>query len=258
MSKLNIKSENQIDATVRLSLNGRPVDIKMSVPTGPTTAARMLPIFRSVAETIIDATVKHVNEQGFEVSCKKGCGACCRQLVPISETEARSLKNLVDNMPDSRRSEVIERFRSARERVENAGLAEALSSDQKPTGQIFKELALEYFHLGIPCPFLVDESCSIHPQRPIVCREYLAVSPPENCERRNGEQIRSIRLPAHVSKAVSALGTEPNVGFDRWVPLTFSLELGEQQSEPEQPRPGTEIVKELFDRLLGFRSEEAV
>jgi Fe-S-cluster containining protein len=33
----------------------------------------------------------------------------------------------------------------------------------------------------MPCPFLEDESCSIHPDRPLVCREYLVTSPAELC-----------------------------------------------------------------------------
>ncbi len=41
--------------------------------------------------------------------------------------------------------------------------------------------ARRYFHLGIACPFLEDESCSIHADRPISCREYLVTSPAVNC-----------------------------------------------------------------------------
>ena len=39
-------------------------------------------------------------------------------------------------------------------------------------------LGREYFQLGIPCPFLEEESCSIYHDRPITCREYLVTSPP--------------------------------------------------------------------------------
>jgi Fe-S-cluster containining protein len=239
-----------VDATVKLSLYGEPVEIKMSIPTGRVPPSRMLPVFRSVAENIIGSAVTRLEREGASVSCKAGCGACCRQLVPISETEARMLKALVDEMPEPRRGEVKARFESARTNIETAGLIEQLRRDKKPIGSEFRELGMEYFRQGIPCPFLEEESCSIHPDRPIVCREYLVVSPPENCARQNGEPIKSIRMPAEVSKAVSAIGSPPDAPFERWVPLSLALEWAAEHTNEPEPRPGTELVREMFDRLL--------
>jgi NADH:ubiquinone oxidoreductase subunit D len=58
---------------------------------------------------------ENARASGATVSCKKGCGACCRQLVPVSEIEARQLKELVEQMPEPRRSEIWARFERARE-----------------------------------------------------------------------------------------------------------------------------------------------
>ena len=45
------------------------------------------------------------------------CGACCRQLVPISALEARELVRLVDRMPEPRRSVLRQRFNDALRRL---------------------------------------------------------------------------------------------------------------------------------------------
>ena len=52
-------------------------------------------------------------EAGKAISCHKGCGACCRQLVPISRTEGERLVTLVDAMPEPRRAAVLARFADA-------------------------------------------------------------------------------------------------------------------------------------------------
>ena len=115
-----------------------------------------------------------VERSGASISCRAGCGACCRQVVPITETEARHVRDLVEAMPEPRRQQIRERFAAGRQRLEDAGLLETF---QHPT-EIPDRVAagMEYFRLGIACPFLEDESCSIHPDRPLSCREYLVAN----------------------------------------------------------------------------------
>ena len=60
-------------------------------------------------------------------------------------------------------------------------------------------LALSYFRLGIPCPFLEEESCSIHPDRPLSCREYLVTSAPIHCAEQAPDKVQGVRLDAMVS-----------------------------------------------------------
>src|SRR5262249_61696224 len=53
----------------------------------------------------------------------------------------------------------------------------------------------EYFRLGIDCPFLEDETCMIYADRPLVCRGYVVVSPPELCTDPRAGQVQVVRLP---------------------------------------------------------------
>ena len=234
-------------ANIRLSIYGEPLSIRVDVSTGKTSVRKMLPIFRDICGSIIDATVKHVNDAGRTVTCAAGCGACCRQMVPISPVEARLLLDIVDGLPEMERSTIKERFKAAIERMEEAGLMSQLRQPIKPVGPEYKELGLRYFEQEVPCPFLENESCSIHPERPLVCREYLVVSDPDNCKRKNGKPIEAIKMPSEASKALTSI--DGPTEFTNWVPLILALEWAEQNPETETPRPGTDIAARFFETL---------
>ncbi|HEY3108479.1 MAG TPA: YkgJ family cysteine cluster protein, partial [Chloroflexota bacterium] len=72
---------------VDFAVAGERVHGQIPVPSGPTAAAELLPVFRAVAEMIVELGVAAVSARGETVSCRSGCGACCRQLVPISPVE---------------------------------------------------------------------------------------------------------------------------------------------------------------------------
>src|SRR5262249_20241959 len=147
--------------------------------------------------------VKAVEEKGKTISCKAGCGACCRQLVPISETEARRIADLVEELPEPRRAVVRQRFADARRRLEESGMLDKLLHHENWSDDAFRAIGIGYFNLGIPCPFLDDESCSIHPDRPITCREYLVTSPAENCAHPTATNIDWVPLAGKVWTALA-------------------------------------------------------
>lgn len=240
-----------VNVTVELSLFERPLRLEMSVPSAPTRPERMLPLFRALADAFVSVSVEAASSEGLTVSCKKGCGACCRQMVPVSEAEARRLKEMVGAMPEPRRSAVVARFDAARRRMREAGLLPRLLQTPRPAGEEYRRLGLEYFHQGVACPFLEAESCSIHEERPVVCREYLAVSPAELCSRRTAEPVVCLDVPAEVSRALQGVATCAGAEAGAWVPLIAALDWADAHPRQAPPRPGTEILRELFSRLTG-------
>ena len=60
----------------------------MTVPAKPVKPMRMLPIFQAMASSFVDTSIEEIEAQGKKISCKAGCGACCRQAVPLAEIEA--------------------------------------------------------------------------------------------------------------------------------------------------------------------------
>ena len=242
--------ESTISADVKLSVAGQSLNLRLTVPVGQTKPTRLLPVLRSISESLVNAVESRARAEGFQVSCKKGCGACCRQLVPISETDARRLRELVAGMPEARKTAVLARFEDAKQRIGAAGLLERLRFPESIVGDEFKKFGLNYFHQGVACPFLEEESCSIHQERPLVCREYLVVSPPENCARQTNEPVQVLSMPAEVSMAARRLGRGADgLPVDHWVPLILALDWADAHGE-EPSRPGPEIVKEIFAGLV--------
>jgi Fe-S-cluster containining protein len=235
-------NSKKVKVELKLSVAGEPLNFSVDVPAGKTTSERMLPVFRSVCGTIVRSAVQGIESEGRKVSCSAGCGACCRQLVPISETEAVMLKELVASMPADRRETITQRFSDATTKLSRYGLLDRLSSPDQVSGEEYHALALDYFKLGIPCPFLEDESCSIHPDRPLICREYVVVSPPENCSRLNGLPVEAVAIPLSAAKALQKMGDSGN-----WVCLTLSLD---QRAMKAEPLVGTKIATRFFSKLL--------
>ena len=138
--------------------------------------------------------------------------------------EARALRVLVDGLPAARRARIEGRFQEASARLAAAGLREPFLHPTAEVAARRQELGLAYFRLGIPCPFLEDECCSIHPQRPLACREYLVTSPAAYCAQPSGEQVRVLPLAGKPSRALMGLEASAAPGGQGWVALGLALE----------------------------------
>lgn len=239
-----------VTGSVELSLAGRRLSLEMKVPAGRTRPSALLPLYRQAADGVVATAIGAAADSGERISCAKGCGACCRQLVPISAIEARRLRTVIQQLPAARRKVVRERFAAARSQLEQAGLLGALTEPQETSDEQIHALGLAYFAQAIPCPFLEDESCSIHPERPIACREYLVTSPAEHCAQPSPDSISLVKMPATVARAVRQL--EPaQAGRAAWVPLILAPAWADANPDRSVPRQGTELAAEFFGHLTG-------
>lgn len=219
-------------ATLRLTMGELAITHPITVPNESVPAAEIVPALQGLVNAVVEAA-----EAGKTISCRKGCGACCRQLVPISRTEGERLLQLVEAMPAVRRDALAARFVAAEAAIGGAGLKErGARSDRK--------LSLAYFALRVACPFLEGESCSIHPERPLVCREYLVTSPAELCSGPAQEGVTPVAVPK-VSMAARGLQEEN----DDWFPLALLMAWGRTRPRKATRRPGPEWVQRF---LRGF------
>lgn len=242
-------SPETVTASVELQIADHRVQANITVPAGPVHLQDMLPIIQSFASTVVDIAAEDAEAKGHKISCEKGCGACCRQLVPITDVEARHLRDLANSLPEPRRSNVRARFAAARQQLDSSGLTDRLlQRDHLQKGER-NALGLDYFRQGIPCPFLEDESCSIHPERPVACREYLVTSPAVNCRQPSAASISCIELPARVSNALGRIGSGSATGAVRWVPLILAPEWAGDHPDEQPPRPATDVLQEFFGLL---------
>lgn len=240
--------------TVELTINGRRVAVQVKVPVGDVPPAKLLPLYRSIAELLTNLAVKNVEAAGHRVTCAKGCGACCRQLVPISALEARELVKLVERMPEPRRTVVKQRFAEIRRRLEQDAphLLPHLLNPQDAPEPVLETLGDDYFALGMACPFLEGESCSIYADRPTACRQYLVVSNPVHCSELKSDNVRAIQAPpGPVSRATPSFERSPGGRPVDWVTLTLSPDFVARHPQEPAPRAGTQLVEQFFNRLTG-------
>lgn len=225
--------------------------MQMTLPASPVHPKSMLPIFQQMTNSFVGVAVEKCEQQGYKISCKAGCGACCRQMVPIAEIEARRLAELIAALPEPRQSEIRRRFQEAAQKLEEAGLLGPLLDVDKYSDDELKARASTYFRLGIPCPFLEEESCSIHPDRPLACREYLVTSSPEFCKDPRVDDVRGVIIPVFVSNAVMSLSEPRFTKSVPFVPMTLLLDWVESHPDRMESAPGPEIFKKVIENLSG-------
>lgn len=244
-------ADEMLTAHAVLRVGGDQVTVDLTVPRGSASAEEVLPVFWSIARAIEEAATKREQEAGRMISCRAGCAACCRQLVPISEVEARMLSRLVEAQEEPVREMFRERFRIAIETMERAGLLEMLREPATVPREQILDLGLRYFVEGLPCPFLIDEACSIHEVRPLVCREYLVTNPAENCEVPTKENIQRVPLGARLSGLLARLGDDERPGRTTWVPLILALEWARRYPDDVSERSGPEWVRQILKEVSG-------
>ncbi len=219
-------------ATLRLTVGTLRIAHPITVANAPVPAADVVPALQGLVNAVVEAA-----QAGKTVSCRKGCGACCRQLVPLSRTEGERLLQLIDALPAERRETLVARFAAAETAIEGAGLKDR-------AGRTDRELSAAYFALRLPCPFLEDESCSIHPERPLVCREYLVTSPAELCSGPAQEGVTPVAVPK-VSMAARGLQDER----DDWFPLALLMVWRRICPRKTVKRTGPEWVQRFLKGL---------
>lgn len=224
---------------VMLAVGDERIPVEVTVPAELLAVEDVLPIFHGLSSLFATRATERAEAEGREISCRAGCGACCRQLVPVAPAEARALAQLVEAMPEARREQVRRRFDAALDVLEPLGLMQRLERNSGDR----QVIAREYFETGVACPFLEDEACSIHADRPLVCREYLVTSPPDLCAALS-PGIEKVTLEARPSLAL--LHADLREG---WLPLVLSLVQDAQSPPSPRDRTGADILRDVIGGL---------
>lgn len=234
-----------ISGAGRVRIGEDTIEVKFTVPEGGCPPQALLSDAQALANRIAALGEARARRIGRTISCQAGCGACCRQLVPISPTEAIHLASVVAAMPAERASGIRKRFDDALRRMEAAKLEQRPDPEREKAS--YRALGLAYFQMGVACPFLESESCSIHPQRPLVCREYQVTSPPAACAEPGGGGVRQAPVPVSVWSAFSRSVSKD--GSVEWMPLIEALRYVERHPVSEAGLPGPRRVELLLTRL---------
>ena len=250
-------TEMQRDATPALNLKQvlatafpeGPEQLNARLPAAPVKPQAILPELHDFTNALVQISERHAEQLGKHASCKKGCAACCRQVVPISVPEAYQIRAMVDEMPEPRRGEIRARFVAALGKLAASGAVDGLLNTSGDDRDEIARYGLDYFAQRVACPFLEEESCSIHPTRPLSCREFLVTSPAVNCDAPSPETIRRVPLPAAPSRALMLSAPGSRAGKMPYVPLVAALDWTERNPDDLPEKPGVQWMNSVASRL---------
>jgi len=141
--------------------------------------------------------------------------------------------------------------------LEQHGLLERLRRPARlKTLAARRKIGEQYFKLGLPCPFLEEERCSIYPHRPLACREYLVSSPAENCRQPRPDTIQKVPLLVKLSDILYTFGDGFGEQSTRWLPLPLALEWAARHAKQQPVFPGPSLFSN-FLRVVSMAVKEA-
>ena len=227
-----------------LRIDGDPLPVSAPQPPARGRLDELLPAMQAIDNAAIGHAIRKAEAAGKQVTCAKGCSACCRaQPVPVTPPEAHALLLLVEAMPAARRREVKARFADRVARLREAGLADGfLHRDPALDADGARTLARDYFALGLVCPFLEDDACSIHPQRPFVCRQYLVTSDPALCADPFANPVEVVPMPLQAATAMLSAASQAMAIPQHTVPLVLALEHARTHRDALRQRVDAEPV----------------
>jgi Fe-S-cluster containining protein len=228
------------------------------VPAGQTNLTQILPVLQSLDDSMIAGIASQLSQIGRKISCKAGCAACCRQMIPISIFEAEALTVWIRSLPEARQRELEQRFHEVLRKLADAGLIDRLvSEDWFAATETSQQMALDYLYQRVACPFLEDESCSIYPIRPLSCREYAVTSPPEHCYDPATHKAAPVPLPLHFARALNRIGAELENDSRGWIPLIFLFAWMKAGAHPGDSvrGDGPQVLYEFVKNLEQGRPE---
>jgi Fe-S-cluster containining protein len=179
---------------------------QVTVSDEPSGLADQVPFIHELASGVVALAVGRAERDGRKLSCRAGCGVCCCQLVPIAPAEVFYMAGRILALPMAERNPFLDRFNTIKKCLAETGLIERIGAlgETDDTDSV----ASDYFDLRLPCPFLVDQSCSIHEWRPIACREYNVTSPPEMCANPFRAKPDTIKLHQRMSSGLTRFCSE--------------------------------------------------
>ncbi|MDH4187635.1 MAG: YkgJ family cysteine cluster protein [Nitrospira sp.] len=233
----------------------------IDVPTDHIPITAIVPVSRRLGEEASQLEAQQALTSGRTISCKMGCAACCRMLVPLSAPEAFALREYVEQLPEERRRPLRSTLSDTKERLTREGLWDRLQDVAEASNPIPDEeldpLNRAYYALRIPCPYLENEMCSIYEARPAACRELLVTSPAELCQ----DLVQNPVMPLPVSMRIGSIlglvwGTLTS-SPPRLIPLPMALEWAERHKEESgRTWPGTALLDQVLDNMWRFLSQE--
>lgn len=223
--------------------------IEITIPDKQVRLSEIVPFAHFVADQMVKTAIEH---SSLPVTCAKGCGVCCNQLVPLSTPELFFIVEQLQAMPARHRFPLLSRFDAIEKQLISSDFIQTLRTiDQTRNDRIVAE---HYFHMNLQCPFLDQQACTIHPWRPVVCREFNALSDPKLCVDPFNNKISSISYIQRPSSILAKLYGKITDTPPTLTPMPLLFESFEQhQKHSSRTWQSTFLAQAILDMAFGVR-----
>ncbi len=233
----------------------------IDVPTGFIPITSIVPVSRRLGDEAAQLEVQQATAAGQAISCRIGCAACCRMLVPLSVPETFALRDYVDQLPADRRVSLLHRLSDTKDRLKQTDLWDRMNDVAEASKQVPDEeldpINQSYYALRIPCPYLENETCSIYEARPAACRELLVTTPAELCQDLVQNPVTPLPVSMRISSILGLVWGTLTDSPPRLIPLPMALEwAGRHEEEARRTWPGSSLLDQVLDNMWRFLSQE--
>ncbi|MBN2531344.1 MAG: YkgJ family cysteine cluster protein [Spirochaetales bacterium] len=229
------------------TLNEEPHKVMLEIPPGKISLDELVSPLHMLYNSII-----MLEMNGKKITCKKGCCACCIQMIPLSIPEVFYLDKLINTLPSAHKKRVKKRFARNKNLLYGSNLLTSLKNPRK-----VRSLDEEYFQLGLDCPFLESGICSIYQNRPFVCREYYVQSPAGLCRSPYTASIQKVKINLNIGALLSSFTAKLLGLASTPVPLIIIPDWAERFRYPgEQKFPADWMFKKILHALSTVEPEQ--
>jgi len=245
---------------VALNTPAGRVTTAIDVPTGFIPITAIVPVTRRLGDEAAQLEVREALAEGQTISCRIGCAACCRMLVPLSAPEAFALREYIEQLPTDRQTLLLNRLSNTKDRLKREGLWDRLNDVAETSRPLADEeldpINQSYYALRIPCPYLENEMCSIYESRPSACRELLVTSPAELCQDLVQNPVTPLPVSMRISSILGLVWGNLTSSPPRLIPLPMALEWAERHKEESRRTwPGASLFDQVLDNMWRFLSQ---
>ena len=233
------------------------LNFSVEVPDEEWALADIVPLAGEISEKMIEESLASLNEQGCQISCRKGCSTCCNYFIPVSIPEIFYLNRQIAGKSTGEQRDVIAKCLSSATRMMNDDSPDFCDSDPDSRDALEK-VSQWYERLDMACPFLENHSCSIYEDRPFSCREHFMTGSSQICSSPDGA-AEPVEMSLNISNALAVLTSQLEGSEVEGVALPlFYVWCHDSEGRGLMRWPAKEMIQRFVDIVREMAAENAL
>ncbi|MBL7186359.1 MAG: YkgJ family cysteine cluster protein [Phycisphaerae bacterium] len=222
--------------------------------------ADIVPLARTISARIADIVIARNRREGIDIACRKGCGHCCKShLVPLAIPEVFRLKEYIYSRPRDQRDAMLRLCLLAAKGILSEEPPEFMAP-RTPTDSIdslafLSDVSKWYVGLGVCCPFLSKNICTIYENRPLACRDYFVYGGSNACVNADAAAER-VKMPVPMVEVLGQLAGEFEDDDIEAVILPLTPVWCEQNVDRAERTWSAKTMAKRFVEIVGARASE--